>query len=148
MVSISPRWLSEKLCADAEGSVPQSASANNAGASRRSEGIGKFLLVKAGVRKFVRRLNSFLVALLAGRRFGTDDVVGLDPSGRADSETGFCTRGEVARGLVVVAKEGGLCGSQVGLREIPLSGIGHCELGIADRRLALSRHRRTKNRNR
>src|SRR6266516_1915188 len=89
----------------------------------------------------------FLVALLAGQRFGTDDVIGLDPAGGADSETGFCARGEFAGGLVVAAKEGGLCGSQIGLREIPLSAIGHCELGIAERRLGLSRHRRTQNRN-
>jgi hypothetical protein len=41
MVSISPRWLSEKLCADAAGGAAQSASANNAGANKRNEGIGK-----------------------------------------------------------------------------------------------------------
>jgi hypothetical protein len=32
--------VSEKLCADAAG-APQSANANNAGASKRNEGIGK-----------------------------------------------------------------------------------------------------------
>src|SRR5258707_6682452 len=42
-----------------------------------------------GKENDVLRLNLLLVALLAGQRFGTDDVVGLDPSGRADSETGF-----------------------------------------------------------
>src|SRR5258708_1471489 len=41
MVSISPRWVSEKLCADVACGMPQSASANNAGASRRNEGIGR-----------------------------------------------------------------------------------------------------------
>jgi hypothetical protein len=33
--------VSEKLCADAAGGAPQRASANNAGASKRNEGIGK-----------------------------------------------------------------------------------------------------------
>jgi hypothetical protein len=33
--------VSEKLCADAAGGVPQSASTNSAGASKRNEGIGK-----------------------------------------------------------------------------------------------------------
>jgi hypothetical protein len=37
---MSPRWMSEKLCADAAG-APHSVSANKAEASRRSEGIGK-----------------------------------------------------------------------------------------------------------
>src|ERR1700730_7981106 len=42
MVSMSPRWLSEKLCADAEdGALTlKRASASSAGASRRNEGIG------------------------------------------------------------------------------------------------------------
>jgi hypothetical protein len=37
---MSPRWMSEKLCADADGGALKSASANSAGASRRNEGIG------------------------------------------------------------------------------------------------------------
>ena len=41
IASMSPFWVSEKLCADAAGGVAQSASANKAGASRRNEGIGK-----------------------------------------------------------------------------------------------------------
>src|ERR1700720_103909 len=145
MVSMSPRWPSEKLCADAEGGVPQSASANSAGASRRNEGICKILLVKAG---FVTGLNLFLVAVLTGQRLCSDDIVGLDPSGRADGETGFRARGELARGLVIAAEKGGLRRCQIGLREISLSAIGHCELGIAERRLGLSCHRRSQNRNR
>jgi hypothetical protein len=40
MSSMSPRWVSEKFCADAAG-APHNARANNAGASKRNEGIGK-----------------------------------------------------------------------------------------------------------
>jgi hypothetical protein len=38
---MSVRWASEKLSADAGAVAPNMASANSAGASRRSEGIGK-----------------------------------------------------------------------------------------------------------
>src|SRR3981081_2814667 len=116
MVSISPRWAAEMLCADAAGGVPQRASVNRAGASRRNERIGKNPLgEKPALKAWGRRLNLFLVAVLAGHRLGSDDVVGLDPSGRADRETGFCARGEFARGLVVATQEGGLRRSQIGL---------------------------------
>src|SRR3979411_2189250 len=45
----------------------------------------------------------FLV-FLSGRRFCSDDVVGLDPTGGADGEAGFCTRREIAGGPVVPAE--------------------------------------------
>src|SRR5882757_3510248 len=148
MVSMSPRWPSEKLCADAAGGVPQSASANSTGASKRNEAMGKILLVKAGFPKtFGRRLNLILVAVFAGQRLCSDDVVSLDPSGRADGETGLCARRKFARGLVVAAEKGGLRRRQIGLREISLSAVGHRELGIAERSLGLSCHRRAQNRN-
>src|SRR6267154_1950764 len=67
-------------------------------------------------KNLVRRPCVFLVAVLAGHWLCSDDVVGLDPSGRADRETGLGTRGKLARGLAVDAKEGGLCRSQIGLR--------------------------------
>src|SRR6202171_6615864 len=92
-------------------------------------------------KSFVTGLNLFLVAVWTGQRLCSDDIVGLDPSGRADGETGFRARGEFARGLVVAAQKGGLRRSQIGLREIALSAIGHCELGIDERRLGLPRHR-------
>src|SRR5258707_15798298 len=76
----------------------------------------------------VGRPGVFLVAVLAGQRLCSDDVVGLDPTGGADGETGFGTRGEVAGGLVVAAKKRGLGGSQVGLCEISLPAIGHRQL--------------------
>ena len=40
---MSPRWVSLKLCAEADIGAPQSARANNAGMRRRNEGIGKSL---------------------------------------------------------------------------------------------------------
>src|SRR5450755_956905 len=143
MVSISPRWTSEKLCADAVGGAPHRASASRAGTSRRNEGIGRSSWRKPVFENVCSRL--FLVAL---QRLCSDDIVGLDPSGRADGETGFRARGKFARGLVVAAKEGGLCGSQIGLRIISLPAIGHRELAVAERHLSLPHHRRPQNRNR
>ena len=52
---MSPRWVSLKLCAEAELRRDRNARANNAGMRRRNEGIGKSLcggfpgiLLKAG----------------------------------------------------------------------------------------------------
>src|ERR1700730_5367020 len=154
MVSISPRWPSEKLWADAAGGMPQSASTNSAGASKRNEGMTNPLGESRSWRTFIRRLDFLvavfarLVAFLARHGLCSDDIIGLDPSGRADGEAGFRARSEFARGLVVAAKEGGLCRCQIGLRVIPLSAIGHCELGITERRLGLACHRRPQNRDR
>src|SRR5437763_14173431 len=113
MVSISPRWVSLKLCADADIGAPQNARANNAGMRRRNEGIGKSLcgefpgnsaegrLLK--VSRFSGPITAepglFLVALLAGQRLGAHNVVSLDPSRRADREARFCARCEIARRL-------------------------------------------------
>src|ERR1700730_6518789 len=96
----------------------------------------------------VGRPGVFLVAVavLAGQRLCSNDVVGLDPTGGTDGETGFGARGEVAGGLVVAAKKRGLGGSQVGLCEISLPAIGHRQLRIAEWRLGLPCHRRTQNR--
>jgi hypothetical protein len=47
MVSISPRWLSVKLCADA-GGAPQSANISSAGARKRNEGMDQSSRVEAG----------------------------------------------------------------------------------------------------
>jgi hypothetical protein len=41
MASMSPRWVSEKLWAEAGNGAPQRAIANKAGARKRNEGIGK-----------------------------------------------------------------------------------------------------------
>ena len=50
--SMSPRWASEKLCAEAAGGAPQSSELpSRAGASRRNEGIGKILYVSGAVRR-------------------------------------------------------------------------------------------------
>src|ERR1700730_5226201 len=147
MVSISPRWVSEKLWADAAGGVPQSASTNSAGASKRNEGMRNPLGESRPWKTFIRRLN-FLVAVLARQRLCSDDIVGLDPSGSADGETGFRARREFARGLVVAAKKGGLRRCKIGLRVISLLAIGHCELAITERRLGIACHRRPQNRDR
>src|ERR1700722_1687290 len=114
MVSISPRWASEKLCADAAGGAPQRASANSAGASERNEGIGQSFtaIFPAGERGMyedryiIFQFSPFLVlfrgfadlfiVLAARQRFRNHDVVGLDPSGRADGEPAFCPRSEIA----------------------------------------------------
>src|SRR5437868_4946921 len=147
ILSISPRCGSEKLCADASAGTPHNASANSADWKLRSEGIGKSSRAKQA--KVSRsRLLKRLVVLLAGHRPGADDIVGLDPTGRADGETGLGARGELACRLVVAAQKGGLCRSQIGLRVVALAAIGHRELGIADRRLRFARHRGTQNRNR
>src|ERR1700741_1304472 len=91
---------------------------------------------------FGKPLHTFpdhaLVALLARHRLGRDDVVGLDPSGRADSEACFRARGELACGLVVAAQIGGLGGGKGGLRIVSLPSISHGKLGKAERRLALA----------
>src|ERR1700680_1558069 len=113
MVSISPRWVSEKLWADAAGGMAQSASTNSAGASKRNEGMTNPLGESRSWKTFIRRLD-FLVAVLARHGLCSDDIVGLDPSGRADGEAGFRARGEFARGLVVAAKKGGFRRCQIG----------------------------------
>src|SRR5947209_20560877 len=111
MASMSVRWASEKLSADAGTAAPNMASANSAGASRRSEGIGKSSYPeqvskkrpggpKRGVVTSRWQILSEDVVLVA-RRFRRHDVVGLDPSGRADGESGFRARGKLAGGLVV-----------------------------------------------
>src|SRR5882757_5976023 len=41
MVSMSPRWASEKLSAETASGAPQSANASRAGTSRRNDGIDK-----------------------------------------------------------------------------------------------------------
>src|SRR6202021_3927284 len=70
MVSISPRWPSEKFSADAAG-VTHSASANRAGMTRRKGGIGESswvsfsgqVVVKTGFSKnLVGRVGLFVVA--------------------------------------------------------------------------------------
>src|SRR6202022_3773976 len=108
-------------------------------------------ILSSGSRFFKRTsVHWFYVGLivgLAGRHFCSDDIVGLDPSGGTDGETGFGARGEFARGLVVAAQERGLCGRQISLRVISLSAISHCELGITERRLGLSCDGRAQNRN-
>src|SRR5258708_2186231 len=144
MVSMSPRWVSEKLCAEAATGMAPRASASSAGTSKRNEGIGEILFRDSRLRNR-KRPGVSLVALLAGQRLCCDDVVGLDPSGCADGETGLGARGEFARGLVVAAKESGLRRREVSLCVISLSAIGHGELHIPQRRLGLACHRRTQN---
>src|SRR5215471_15637372 len=78
------------------------------------------------------------VAVLAGQRLCRDDVVGPDPSGRADRETHFGARCEFSRGLLVAAQVGGLRRGEIGLRVISLPAIGHGKLGVAERRLAFA----------
>src|ERR1700691_4818632 len=127
MLSMSPRWVSEKLWAEAICGAPHKASANRAGASKRNDGIGKsFWFVgkfsKAGCSDVIPQIRYVRIseiryvrtsALVALWRLGGDDVVGPDPSGGADRETGFRTRGEVACGLVVAAQISGLRGGQI-----------------------------------
>src|SRR5665213_2752288 len=154
MVSMSPRWVSEKLCADAPWGRPQSASANRAEASRRNEGICKSSLVNSGFRTAaaglvhpgcLKCLDWSRRVLVALGRLGDDDIVGLDPSGSADGETGLGAGGQFARGLVVAAQIGGLGRGQIGLRVISFSAIGHGKLRIAQRRLGFAGHRGPQN---
>src|ERR1043166_1961927 len=109
ILSISPRCGSAKLCAAASAGTPHNASANSADWKIRSEGIGKSSRAKQG--RTCREVGYLkrLVVLLAGHRSGADDIVGLDPSGRADGEAGLGARSEVARRLVVAAQVSGLC---------------------------------------
>ena len=67
-----------------------------------------------------------------------DDIVGLDPTGRADREARLGARRELARGLVVAAHECGLRRGEIGLRKVALAAIGHGELGIAVGRFGLA----------
>src|SRR5690242_21833808 len=62
------------------------------------------------------------------RRLDVDDIVGTYPGGRADRKTRLGTRGELARGFDVAAREGGLRGSEVGIGKVALAAIGHCQL--------------------
>src|SRR5450631_3188079 len=135
MVSISPRCASVKLCAEAGRGAPRSASASSAGTIRRNEGIRK----SSRWTRDPSKKNAWLIGA-AGQRLCRDDIVGLDPSGRADREPGFRTRGQLASGLVIAAKEGGLCGGQIGLGVVALPAIGHRELGVTKRRFALPCH--------
>src|SRR5688572_5760860 len=84
----------------------------------------------------------FRPAELVLQRLGTHDVVSLDPAGRADGEPRLGAGSEVAGGLAVAAQEGGLGGREIGLRIVSLPAIGHRELGKAERRFRLARHRR------
>ena len=111
----------------------------------------QILLAKAGsktLRKPVcnRRLSS--CCFWPGSGLAATISSALTHPGVPIGETGFCARGKFARGLVVAAQKGGLRRRQIGLRIVALAAIGHRELGIAERRLGLPRHRRAQNRNR
>src|SRR4051812_31774130 len=100
--------------------------------------------------KYVRNLALFLVQFslfavanlvvsLSGKRFGAHNIVSFDPSGGPDRKAGLGPGGEITRGLIVAAQEGGLGRGQIGLRIVTLAAIGHRELHVADRRLGLAR---------
>src|SRR3954452_10545042 len=100
ITSMSVRWASEKLSADAGAAAPNMASANSAGASRRSEGMGKSSYPKQVSENVPADLSLGRDVVVSGvvrvelvtRRLGCHDVVGLDPTGGADGETGFRAR--------------------------------------------------------
>src|SRR6267154_4221105 len=64
----------------------------------------------------------------------------LDPARRTDGETRLGAGGDLARGLVVAADEGGLGGGEVGLREVTLSAIRHRKIIIAIGNIRVARH--------
>src|SRR5579872_4161404 len=112
MVSIASRCPSVKVCAEAADGAATNASANRAGESRRSGDISNSflagcsesgLLVRlwGGIGIPVRSETSTLIlractklevgriVLLCNRQLCRHDIVGLDPSRRADGETGL-----------------------------------------------------------
>src|SRR5258706_14948561 len=124
MCSISPRCGAEKLCArDGAGSISRAAVA--AAASRRGVMVIGFFLCDGLV-------SGGSLGQAAGiERLEAGDVVGLDPARRTDGETRLGAGGDLARGLVVAADEGGLGGGEVGLREVAFAAIRHREIVIA-----------------
>src|SRR6201999_2169344 len=108
---------------------------------KRNDGIGKSFgfvgkFSKAGYSNVIPqiryvRTSALVAALVALGRLGGDDVVGPDPPGGADRETGFRARGEIARGLVVAAQISGLRGGQISFRQISFAGKGYGKFGIA-----------------
>src|SRR5712675_1170076 len=107
MRSISPRCGGEKLCArDGAGSISRAAVA--AAASRRGVMFIRFFLCDG-----VPLGDSWTHAAGFGR-LEAGDIVGLDPARRTDRETRLGAGGDLARGLVVAADEGGLGGGKVG----------------------------------
>jgi len=76
----------------------------------------------------------------------SDDVVSLDPSGRADGERVFA-RDASSRAVLLSPRRKAAAPTPDRPARISLSAIGHRELGIAERSLGLSCHRRTQNRN-
>src|SRR5215472_3340051 len=166
IASMSLRWVSVKLCADADNGAPNTASASRTGTSRRNKGIvnpfkrgglsktliprvAEFISQYAPWLRRVRRLSDHaLVILRAGQRLRGDDIVGPDPAWCADGKARLGARGEFAGGLVVAAQIGGLGGRKIGFRVISFLAIGHRQLAEAQRRLGLPCHRGAKDRNR
>src|SRR5215472_2710180 len=158
IASMSLRWVSVKLCADADNGAPNTASASRTGTSRRNKGIvnpfkrgglsktliprvAEFISLYAPWLRRVRRLSDHaLIILRAGQRLRGDDIVGPDPAWCADGKARLGARGEFAGGLVVAA--------QIGFRVISFLAIGHRQLAEAQRRLGLACHRGAKDRNR
>ena len=119
--SISPRCAPEMLCA-----CPATR------AERQHEAGGE----RRDVRSKRMEFSPFRIRCASATRaavLGAYDIVGLDPTGRADREAGLGARRKLARGLVVAAHEGGERRGKIGLREVALAAIGHGELGIAVR---------------
>src|ERR1700680_2389229 len=72
------------------------------------------------------------------RRFEVNDVVRLEPSGRALREARAGTGGELAGGAEVAVVEGGLGGGERGVGLVALAAIGDGELAQAERRVGFA----------
>src|SRR5262249_54380595 len=101
MRSISPRCCPVKDCAEAGAAAGKtSGTASRAAANRRARSCMAAVLLSS-------------IAESAPRRLVGGDIVGFDPAGRPDRETGLGTRGDLARGLEIAAHEGCLRGGEI-----------------------------------
>ena len=117
----------ECSCARRPAAAPSAAMASNGGAGKAQRRRRKVMAVIP--------CRSLSVGWRVLGDLTLDDVVGLHPGGRADRQTGLGARGELARGLDVAAREGGLRGGEIGLREVALAAVGHGELRVGVRPL-------------
>src|SRR5579872_2239158 len=104
MPSISCRWSAAKVCARV-GVATGSASIIVAAKKVRARNFDVISMSFVELLTEEKRALSFIEG---------DDVVGFYPAGRSNRKSGLCPGGQLARRLVVAAREGGLGRREIG----------------------------------
>src|SRR5690242_399474 len=90
---------------------------------RQRAGAGSWSLLGSFVAAWRGSLHGPRIGRLVAR-----DIVGFDPAGGADRKARLGARRELARGLPVAAREGGLGGGEIGVGEVAFAAVGHGQI--------------------